>query len=75
MNATPEKLKRYECPKCGNLRCKRGEVRTTGSFLTKLFNIQNRRFTSYTCTTCGYTELFEASNSTAGDILDFFTGQ
>jgi uncharacterized protein len=73
MAETLERLKRYECPKCGNLRCKRGEVRATGSFLMKLLNIQNRRFVSYTCTRCGYTELFEAASSTAGNVLDFFT--
>jgi len=73
MNGIPERLKRYECPKCGNLQCKRGEVRTTGGFLSKLFNVQNRRFASYTCIRCGYTELFETSSSKLGDVLDFFT--
>lgn len=72
MNGIPERLKRYECPKCGNLQCKRGEVRTTGGFLSKLFNVQNRRFASYTCIRCGYTELFEARSSALGDVLDFF---
>lgn len=72
MNAIPEKLKRYECPKCGHLRCERGEVRTTGGFLSKLFDLQNRRFISYTCMKCGYTELFKASSSAAGNVLDFF---
>ena len=30
MMATPEKLKRFECPKSGNDRCKRGQVRAGG---------------------------------------------
>jgi len=73
MPETLERLKRYQCPKCGNLRCRRGEVRSAGNFFMKLLNIQNRRFASYTCTRCGYTELFEGKSSTVGNVLDFFT--
>lgn len=73
MDSIAAELKRYECPKCGHLQCRRGEMRSTSSFLTKLFNVQNRRFTTYTCTRCGYTELFEARSNVAGDVLDFFS--
>lgn len=73
MTNIPEKLQHFECPKCGHRHCQRGEIRTTGSFLTKLLNIQNRRFISYTCAQCGYTEFFATSSSMAGNVLDFFT--
>ncbi|MBE3086428.1 MAG: GTP-binding protein, partial [Bacteroidetes bacterium] len=34
---------KYACPKCGSKTCTTGEIRTTGSFITKIFDIQNRR--------------------------------
>lgn len=51
---------------------KEGELRAIGSFLMKIFNIQNLNFASYTCNSCGYTELYKKSSSKGGNILDFF---
>ena len=64
---------KYVCPKCGHKQYEVGEMRATGSFMTKLFNIQNRRFTSVTCKQCRYTEFYAASSNQLGNILDFFT--
>ena len=64
---------KYVCPKCGNKNYENGEIRTTGSFFTKLFNIQNKKFATITCTRCRYTELFAADSNQLGNILDFFT--
>ena len=64
---------KYLCPKCGNKQFETGEMRATGSFMTKLFNIQSRKFTTVTCTKCSYTEFFAASSNQLGNILDFFT--
>jgi len=71
MNDRPLK---YLCPKCGNRQCEVGEIRTTGSYLTKIFNIQNKRFTSVICTRCRYSEFYSVSSSKIGDIFDFFVG-
>lgn len=65
--------KNYNCPKCGNRSFETSEIRTTGSFATKLFNIQNKKFTTVTCSQCKYTELFAANSNQLGNILDFFT--
>ncbi len=65
---------KYTCPKCGTRTCEIGEVRTASSFWTKIFNIQNRRFTSVTCSKCRFTELYNLSSKKAGDVLDFFVG-
>jgi predicted nucleic-acid-binding Zn-ribbon protein len=64
---------KYTCPKCGHKQFETGEMRATGSFVTKLFNIQNRKFTTITCQQCKYTEFFAASSNQMGNILDFFT--
>lgn len=65
---------KYVCPKCGNKISSIGEIRTASSFLTKIFNIQNRRFTSVTCTVCKYTELYNTPSKKIGDVLDFMIG-
>ena len=70
----PDKPLKYTCPKCGNRDCEIGEVRTTSTFLTKIFDIQNRRFTSVTCTRCKYTELFSVPTGMIGNVFDFFVG-
>lgn len=64
---------RYECPKCGNAHYEVGEMRATGGFWTKIFNIQSRRFSTVTCDRCSYTELFASESSALGNVFDFFT--
>lgn len=64
----------YNCPKCGNTGCETSELRATGGFLSKIFDVQSRRFTTVTCTRCQYTELFRAKSSMLGNIFDLFTG-
>lgn len=69
MNNVPLK---YTCPKCNNKTYKIGEIRTTGGFWTKVFNIQNKKFTSVTCEKCSYTEFYKASTKALSNIFDFF---
>jgi predicted nucleic-acid-binding Zn-ribbon protein len=63
----------YTCPKCGNTSYETDEFRATGGFLSKMFDVQSKRFTTVTCTHCKYTELFKASSSTLGNLFDLFT--
>ena len=64
----------YHCPKCGGRKPEIDEIRTTGSGFSKLFNIQNRRFTAVSCANCGYTELYRRGRSSgASNVLDFIT--
>jgi len=63
----------YECPKCGNRNYEIGQMRATGGFLSKIFDIQSKKFTSVTCTRCKYTEFYKAESSMLGNIFDFFT--
>ncbi len=65
--------KGYVCPKCGNTTFKTGEIRTTGGFLSKIFDVQTKRFTTITCERCKYTELYATDSSTLGNIFDFLT--
>ncbi len=63
----------YECPKCLGTEYEIGEIRTTGGALSKIFDVQNKHFTSVTCSRCRYTEFYQAKSSTLGNIFDFFT--
>ncbi len=66
--------KNYKCPKCGNRTFNTDEFRATGGFLYKVFDVQNKKFTTVSCEQCTYTEIYKADSSTLGNIFDFFTG-
>jgi len=63
----------YRCPKCQSTEYETSQLRAAGGFLTKLFDIQSKRFTTVTCARCRYTELYQADSSMLGNIFDFFT--
>jgi predicted nucleic-acid-binding Zn-ribbon protein len=64
----------YKCTKCGNTSYETDEIRTTGGFLSKIFDVQHKRFTAVVCNRCSYTEFFRAESSMLGNIFDLFTG-
>ncbi|HCX73571.1 MAG TPA: GTP-binding protein [Candidatus Cloacimonas sp.] len=63
----------YKCPKCGNTNYEIGEFRATGGAFSKIFDVQNQKFSTVTCTQCKYTEIYKAESSLLGNIFDFFT--
>jgi uncharacterized protein len=65
---------KYTCPKCGNKEYETDEFRATGGFLSKVFDVQNKKFTTVSCSQCTYTEIYRADSSMLGNIFDFFTG-
>ena len=64
---------RFRCNKCEHRQCEVGEIRTTGGFWSKIFNVQNKKFSTITCSQCRYTEIYQVESSKLGDALDFFT--
>ncbi|MFQ5551178.1 MAG: zinc ribbon domain-containing protein [Gemmatimonadales bacterium] len=64
---------RYRCPKCGHGRYEAGEIRAAGGFWSKIFDVQGRRFTTVTCESCSYTELFKTRSATIENVFDLFT--
>ena len=63
----------YTCPKCGNKAYEIGEMRATGGTLSKIFDVQNKKFSSVTCKKCTYTEFYKAKTSAISNIFDLFT--
>ena len=64
----------YICPKCGCQHYEQGQFQATGGNFAKLFDIQNKKFATISCTHCGYTELYRMNSDDGMDILDFFMG-
>jgi predicted nucleic-acid-binding Zn-ribbon protein len=63
----------YQCPKCRHSQCDIGEMRVSGGALSSIFDIENKAFTSVTCTRCSYTEFYRTQRSGLGKIVDFLT--
>ncbi|WP_339102222.1 zinc ribbon domain-containing protein [Haloterrigena salinisoli] len=60
------------CPKCDHTETEIDEIATSGTGLSKLFDIQNRQFMVVSCTDCGYSELYRGQ--TSGNMVDLFLG-
>ncbi len=67
-----EEQKKWECPKCNNSAYETDEIAATGTGLTKFMNMQNRKFTTGTCSRCKYTEFYKGEFSMLSNILDVF---
>ncbi len=66
--------KDFECIKCENKEFVEGKINTTGSGLSKFFNIQLHTFQTISCSECGYTDLFRREKSSfLSRLLQFFT--
>ncbi|NOU58210.1 zinc ribbon domain-containing protein [Marinifilum caeruleilacunae] len=64
---------KYVCPKCGYGNFETDEFRATGGRFAKIFDVQNKKFTTITCSRCSYTELYKGTTSQLGNIFDFLT--
>ena len=62
----------WKCLKCGNTEYERDQFQATGGNFSKIFNVQNKKFFTVTCTHCGFTELYKTQTSAGMNILDFF---
>jgi len=65
---------KWSCPKCKNNSYETDQFAATGGGLSKIFDVQNKKFTTVTCSQCKFTEIYKADTSTLGNIFDFFTG-
>ena len=67
------KHRNWSCPKCGNDDFDTGEFRATGGIFARIFDVQNRKFTTVTCDRCQFTEIYRGDSSMLGNLFDFFT--
>ncbi len=66
--------KQYICPKCGNREYEADQFQATGGNFAKIFDVQNKKFTTISCRRCGYTELYKTETSAGWNVLDFLIG-
>lgn len=67
-------LNQRGCIKCGSTDAGTKEISTTGTGLSKMFDIQNNKFVVVYCKNCGYSEFYAKEASTASNVIDFFFG-
>jgi len=58
-----EENKKWERPKWNNSTYETDEITTTGAGLTKFMNMQNRKFSTVTCSRFKYTEFYKGDTS------------
>lgn len=49
---------KYACPKCGHREHEIGSMRVSGSGFMAILDLEDRQFTTASCTRCGFTELY-----------------
>ncbi len=69
-----EYQQQYTCPKCGSHQYENDQFQATGGNFAKLFDIQNKKFITISCTHCGYTELYKNQTDSGMNVLDFLLG-
>ncbi|MGN1401571.1 MAG: zinc ribbon domain-containing protein [Bacillus sp. (in: firmicutes)] len=67
-------MKQNGCIKCGSKDASQKEVATTGTGMSKLFDIQHNHFIVVSCNQCGYSEFYNKKSSTGSNLLDLFFG-
>ena len=65
---------RYRCPKCWCMEYESDQFQATGGNFAKIFDVQNKKFITISCTNCGYTEIYRNQTSTGWNVLDFLIG-
>ncbi|MDA7916081.1 zinc ribbon domain-containing protein [Verrucomicrobia bacterium] len=63
----------WSCFKCNSKRLNVGEMRVSGSFWSRIFDMQNKKYSAVTCHSCGYAEFYKRPASSLGNIFDFIT--
>ena len=73
-----EEILWIKCAMCAQnaaaLNMKTDQFQATGGNFAKIFDVQNKKFVTVSCSHCGYTELYKAQSSTGWNVLDFLVG-
>lgn len=78
MSLDQQLAQHFKCSKCQNRDAQVKRIATTGTGLSKMFDIQNNTFIMVSCKNCGYTEVYNPEilerKSNLGNILDVIFG-
>ena len=64
-------MEKWKCPKSNNEKFERDQFQATGGNFAKIFDVQNKKFITISCTKCGYTEIYKTETEAGMNILDF----
>ena len=59
------------CLKCGSKNAAQKEIATTGTGLSKLFDLQHNQFLVVYCKDCGYSEFYNKESSLGSNLFRF----
>ena len=65
--------KNWNRPKCNNTSFDSDQFRATGGIFSRIFDVQNKRFTTVTGDRCTFTEIYRSKSSAPGHVPDSFT--
>jgi predicted nucleic-acid-binding Zn-ribbon protein len=65
--------RKWNCLRCSGGEFDTGEIRVSGGFWSRIFDVQNKKYSAVTCQKCGFTEFYARPASTLGNVFDFFT--
>ncbi len=78
MNLDREFAARFTCPKCGSSGARVKRIATSGTGLSRLFDLQHNKFLAASCERCGFTELYSLAvlegTRPGMDVLDLLFG-
>ncbi len=65
---------KFTCAKCGHNECEVNDMSTTSGMMSRMVNLQNRRFSAVSCRRCYYTELYKTNSSGLRNVFDLLVG-
>lgn len=66
--------RQYSCIKCNATDYEAGEIRTTGSGISRFLNFQSQKIATVSCKGCGYTEVYRMkADGTLASIFDILS--
>lgn len=66
-----DQTRQYVCPKCGCMHYETDRFQATSGNFARIFDVQNKKFITVSCSQCGYTELYRSQSSAGWNVLDF----
>ncbi len=64
----------YTCAKCGHNDYEVQDMSTTSGMMSRMVNLQNRRFSAVSCRRCSYTELYKTNSGALRNVFDLLVG-
>jgi len=64
----------FTCAKCGHHDYEVLDVSATSGMMSRMVNLQNRRFSAVSCRRCKYTEFYKAESGALRNIFDLLVG-